>query len=120
MFTVTANPTVPGFMARGNAPIIPKGMYDKINPSNQAIGTGPYKLVEFVPNDRVVLTRNPDFWKEYYQNVQGQIEKVNHLLKDRRPALMLSGWSRRAAFRRSSISTRMADSPSCPSRPCKS
>jgi two-component system, probable response regulator PhcQ len=26
--------------------------------------------------------KNPDFWKEYYQNVQGQIEKVNHLLKD--------------------------------------
>jgi two-component system probable response regulator PhcQ len=26
--------------------------------------------------------RNPDFWKEYYQNVQGQIEKINHLLKD--------------------------------------
>jgi len=26
--------------------------------------------------------RNPDFWKEYYQNVQGQIEKINDLLKD--------------------------------------
>src|SRR5712691_9667913 len=26
--------------------------------------------------------RNPDFWKEYYQNVQGQIEKINHMLKD--------------------------------------
>ncbi len=26
--------------------------------------------------------RNPDFWKEYYQNVQGQIEKISHLLKD--------------------------------------
>jgi two-component system probable response regulator PhcQ len=26
--------------------------------------------------------RNPDFWKEYYQNVQGQIEKINNLLKD--------------------------------------
>ena len=59
----SANPTVPGFMARGNAPIIPKGAYDKMNLSNQAIGTGPYKLVEFVPNDRVVLARNPDFWK---------------------------------------------------------
>ena len=59
----SANPTVPGFMARGNAPIIQKGAYEKSNPSNQAIGTGPYKLVEFVPNDRVVLTRNPDFWK---------------------------------------------------------
>jgi two-component system probable response regulator PhcQ len=26
--------------------------------------------------------RNPDFWKEYYQNVQGQIGKINNLLKD--------------------------------------
>jgi two-component system probable response regulator PhcQ len=26
--------------------------------------------------------RDPDFWKEYYQNVQSQIEKINGLLKD--------------------------------------
>ena len=26
--------------------------------------------------------RNPDFWKEYYENVQAQIEKINNLLKD--------------------------------------
>jgi two-component system probable response regulator PhcQ len=26
--------------------------------------------------------RNPDFWKEYYENVQSQIEKINNLLKD--------------------------------------
>jgi two-component system probable response regulator PhcQ len=26
--------------------------------------------------------RNPDFWKEYYQNVQTQISKINNLLKD--------------------------------------
>jgi two-component system probable response regulator PhcQ len=26
--------------------------------------------------------RNPDFWKEYYQNVQSQISKINNLLKD--------------------------------------
>jgi two-component system probable response regulator PhcQ len=26
--------------------------------------------------------RNPDFWKEYYLNVQGQIDKINGLLKD--------------------------------------
>jgi signal transduction histidine kinase len=26
--------------------------------------------------------RNPDFWKDYYQNVQGQVEKINNLLKD--------------------------------------
>lgn len=26
--------------------------------------------------------RNPDFWKDYHQNVQNQIEKINNLLKD--------------------------------------
>ncbi len=26
--------------------------------------------------------RNPDFWKEYYQNVQSQVSKINSLLKD--------------------------------------
>src|SRR5438876_12164774 len=26
--------------------------------------------------------RNPDFWKEYYQSVQGQIGKINNMLKD--------------------------------------
>jgi two-component system probable response regulator PhcQ len=26
--------------------------------------------------------RNPDFWKDYHQNVQGQIGKINDLLKD--------------------------------------
>ncbi len=26
--------------------------------------------------------RNPDFWKDYHQNVQSQIEKINSLLKD--------------------------------------
>src|SRR6476661_7504723 len=26
--------------------------------------------------------RNPEFWREYYQNVQGQIQKINNMLKD--------------------------------------
>jgi peptide/nickel transport system substrate-binding protein len=58
------DPTIPGVLAWTRyTPIVPKGAFEKINVSSQAIGTGPYKLVEFVPNDRVVLTRNPDFWR---------------------------------------------------------
>src|SRR6267154_5974811 len=26
--------------------------------------------------------RNPDFWREYYQSVQGQVGKINNMLKD--------------------------------------
>lgn len=40
----------------------------------------PTKLKE--ENIEVNSLRNPDFWKEYYQNVQGQIERINTLLKD--------------------------------------
>ena len=40
----------------------------------------PAKLEE----ERIDLNglRNPDFWKEYYQNVQWQIDKINNMLKD--------------------------------------
>ena len=49
--------------------------------------------------------RNPDFWKEYYQNVQGQIEKINNLLKDlwtasEKPAFEFSGPGPRSRRRR--------------------
>src|SRR5262249_59803287 len=27
------------------------------------IGTGPFKFVEFKPNERITLTRNPGYWK---------------------------------------------------------
>ena len=29
----------------------------------QPIGTGPFKFVEFKPNERIRVTRNPDYWK---------------------------------------------------------
>ena len=28
------------------------------------IGTGPFKFVEFKPNEYIKLTRNPDYWKK--------------------------------------------------------
>ena len=40
----------------------------------------PTKLKE--ENIEINSLRNPDFWKEYYLNVQAQIEKINNLLKD--------------------------------------
>jgi two-component system probable response regulator PhcQ len=40
----------------------------------------PSKLQE--ENVNMDALRNPDFWKDYYQNVQGQVEKINDLLKD--------------------------------------
>jgi len=40
----------------------------------------PAKMEE--EKDKLDGLRNPDFWKEYYQSVQAQMDKVNTLLKD--------------------------------------
>ena len=54
-----------GFLAWGRySPIVPAGLYDQINVSRNAIGTGPYRMVGFNPNDRVELVANKDFWKK--------------------------------------------------------
>lgn len=67
------DPTVVGWFAWSRySSIIPKDMYTKLNPLTEGIGTGPYKLVEYVANDRVAMTRNPDFWMEgipYLENL---------------------------------------------------
>jgi peptide/nickel transport system substrate-binding protein len=58
------DPTVPGYLAWARySPIVPKGMYDVLNTATQGIGTGPFKLIEYVQNDHVTYVRNPDFWK---------------------------------------------------------
>jgi peptide/nickel transport system substrate-binding protein len=53
-----------GFFAWNRyGPIVPEGLYDQINVSRNAIGTGPYKMVGFNPLDRVELEANKSFWK---------------------------------------------------------
>ena len=55
-----------GFLAWGRySPIVPAGLYDQINVARNAIGTGPYRMVGFNPNDRVEYVANKDFWKSY-------------------------------------------------------
>ena len=52
-----------GFLAWGRySGIAPVDMYKQLNPVTQGIGTGPMKLVEYVPNDHVTYTRFADFW----------------------------------------------------------
>jgi len=42
--------------------IIPKGAMDRIKLETQIVGTGPYRLVEYVPKSHLKLRRNPDYW----------------------------------------------------------
>jgi peptide/nickel transport system substrate-binding protein len=59
------DPSVIGYFAwERYTPVTPQGIYDKVNVLTQGIGTGPYKLVEFVPNDRVVYQRFGDYWNK--------------------------------------------------------
>ena len=53
-----------GFLAWGRySPIVPAGLYDQINVSRGAIGTGPYRMLGFEPNVKVEYVRNQRFWK---------------------------------------------------------
>ncbi|MGH2616083.1 MAG: ABC transporter substrate-binding protein [Thermomicrobiales bacterium] len=57
------DPTIPGVVAWTRyTPIVPAGIGEEINWLSEGIGTGPYRLVEYVPNDRVVYTCNEDYW----------------------------------------------------------
>jgi peptide/nickel transport system substrate-binding protein len=59
-----ADGTVLGYVAALTySYITPNNMYSKLDPSHQANGTGPFKLVEYVPNDHVSLAKNTTYWK---------------------------------------------------------
>lgn len=81
-FTVTVtmsqpDPTLPGVLAWGRySPIVPNGIADEINLLSEGIGTGPFQLVEFVPNDRVVYTAFADHWNPGVPCVQDLTLKV--------------------------------------------
>jgi peptide/nickel transport system substrate-binding protein len=54
-----------GFFAwQRYAPIVPEGLYDQINVARAAIGTGPFRMLGYQPNDRIEYVRNTRFWKQ--------------------------------------------------------
>ena len=69
--------------------LLAAGLSHHIRNSMVAVKTflelAPIKMAEEKDNASSGL-RDPDFWREYHQNVQGQIEKVNVLLADLRTA----------------------------------
>lgn len=50
------------FAALRASAVIPKGFAEQENVKIKAIGTGPFKLVEYVPQDHIAYARNADYW----------------------------------------------------------
>ena len=66
-----------GFLAWGRySPIVPAGLYEQINVSRAAIGTGPYRMLGFDPNDKVEYVRNTRFWKQGLPYMEGMTLKT--------------------------------------------
>src|SRR6266436_8605271 len=57
-----AQPTFLTALAGGYSPIYPCHIKPR-DMRQRPIGTGPFKFVEFKPNERITATRNPDYWK---------------------------------------------------------
>lgn len=63
--TKTSSYLIERFVASWLGRIVPKDYYQGIGTvafGNKPVGTGPYKFVEFVANDRVVLEANDAYW----------------------------------------------------------
>ena len=55
-------PAILAMFAAGQSPVYPchvSGAQMRQHP----VGTGPFKFVDYIPNQNITLTRNPDYWK---------------------------------------------------------
>jgi peptide/nickel transport system substrate-binding protein len=55
-------PSFLALLATGWSPIYPCHVSPR-DMGTHPIGTGPFKFVEFKPNQSITVTRNPDYWK---------------------------------------------------------
>ncbi len=64
------------FAAMRASAIIPKGLAEQENLKIKAVGTGPFRLVEYVPQDHITYARNPDYWGRPLPYLDGMLFKV--------------------------------------------
>src|SRR5947199_2332230 len=70
-------PAFPMLLASGFAPLYPCHV-PAAQMRQQPIGTGPFKFVDFKPNEYIKVSRNPDYWKKdrpYLDGIEYQIIK---------------------------------------------
>jgi peptide/nickel transport system substrate-binding protein len=66
-----------GFFAWGRyCEIVPAGLYTTLDVRTQTDGTGPFKLVDYVPNDHITLARNPHYWQPGVPSVDQLVLKI--------------------------------------------
>jgi peptide/nickel transport system substrate-binding protein len=58
-----AQPSFLALLASGWSPVYPCHVSPR-DMRTHPIGTGPFKFVEFKPNQSITVTRNPDYWKQ--------------------------------------------------------
>jgi peptide/nickel transport system substrate-binding protein len=63
-------PALLALLASGWSPIYPCHVPAR-EMRQHPIGTGPFKFVEFKPNERITVTRNPDYWKPGHPYLDG-------------------------------------------------
>ena len=81
-FTVRINLSSPypgllgAFAVLRNSGIMPKDWDKSNNTKLQAVGTGPFKLAEFVATDHVTYQKNPDYWDKGRPKLESMTFKV--------------------------------------------
>ena len=59
------DPTLTGTLAWTHyTPVVPEGLFDEIETLSDGIGTGPFRLSEYIQDDQIVYEAFPDFWGE--------------------------------------------------------
>jgi len=64
------------FAALRASGIMPKGFAERANVKVQAIGTGPFKLVEYLPQEHITYARNADYWDQPLPYLDGMTFKI--------------------------------------------
>jgi peptide/nickel transport system substrate-binding protein len=70
-------PSFVALLASGFSPVYPCHVSAR-DMRSHPIGTGPFKFVEFKPNERILVARNPDYWRKdrpYLDGIEYTITK---------------------------------------------
>jgi peptide/nickel transport system substrate-binding protein len=69
-------PLLGGLAGNRGTAIMPKGLAESEDLKLKGVGTGPFKLVEYVPLDHITYTRFQDYWNKPYPYLDGMVFKV--------------------------------------------